>query len=410
MQSSRYVRPPPFDSHREENVMRVSMSDRPVSERPRSTDRRPRESQEHQRRRDEDYRKNHESADYRREDSRRDEDRHYSHHRREERTEERYVPRINVSPPRRREGGGRYYSDEFRNRESVSSPASVVKPINSKGDEWIHIREFDLSKITMDAVIVLIGRRRSGKSWATRHIMYSLSQRGMPYGKVYSGTEHCSPFFQDFFPKLFIEQEFTNEDLGKLLDLQSEKTNRVRKKYHTPNGKRLSNNMLLVFDDMMSQDDIWKKSPNFRRIFVEGRHYNLLFILSLQFVMGIPPALRENVDYAFLFASEGANLKKLWENYAGVIPTFDMFKKIFRQCTVDKGCMVIDRTSTSERLEDKVFWFRAKDVGKFRFGSKEFWAVHDQNYQSDSEDTPAKKLKRVIETYGDGKKYKISIG
>ena len=32
-----------------------------------------------------------------------------------------------------------------------------------------------------------------------------------------------------------------------------------------------------------------------------GRHYNILFIITMQYPLGIPPALRTNLDYVFLF-------------------------------------------------------------------------------------------------------------
>ncbi len=286
----------------------------------------------------------------------------------------------------------------------------------SNGDEdVIRLREFQLQWIMLDSVICLVGRRRSGKSWAIRCIMHYLSQRGVPYGKIYSGTEHCNPFFQTFFPALFIDNKFTDKDLAEIMQSQKHLVKKVRKKYKVQDGRRLSNCMALIFDDMLSEADTWRKSKHFTKLFVEGRHYNILFIMALQHVMGIPPGLRDNIDFAFLFANDGSNLEKLWKNYAGVIPTFDMFKKIFYACTRDKGCMVINKTSSSENLSDKVFFFKAYDPGRFKFGTAEFWALHDQTYLSSDDESDGeharKKTKNLIETYGtNGQKYKISIG
>ena len=135
--------------------------------------------------------------------------------------------------------------------------------------------------------------------------------------------------------------------------------------------------------------------------------------MSLQYVLGIPPALRENIDYVFLFASDGNNLKKIWENYAGIIPTFKMFKFIFSKCTSDHSCMVIDKTNTSTRLEDKVFYYKARNPGKFRFGSKQFWRFHDENYKSDDdsndESNAQKKLRNMVDMYAENG-YLISVG
>jgi hypothetical protein len=283
-------------------------------------------------------------------------------------------------------------------------------------DQPITIIQFDLSKILNDSVIFTIGKRRSGKSWLLREIMYMLSKRNMPYGTIYSGTEHCNPFFKNFFPKLFIKKEFTEKDLNDIIENQRLMVRKVARKMGIDDGRCIENNMLLVMDDMMSDEDIWRKSKSFKKIFTEGRHYNILFMMSLQYVLGIPPALRENIDYVFLFATDGNNLKKIWENYAGVIPTYKLFKHIFMECTRDHKCMVIDKTSTSSRLEDKVFYYKAKDPGKFKFGTSMMWRAHDEYYQSDNEEDDLslteneKRLKNITKIYGgEGKNYLINI-
>ena len=285
--------------------------------------------------------------------------------------------------------------------------------VNNERTE-ITLRQFRLEWILPDSIVILVGRRRSGKSWLTRELMYNLAKRGMPYGKIYSGTEHANPFFRHFFPPLYIYPEVTDEDIKNILCTQKVKVRKCAKKLRKDDGRCIENNFLLVFDDMMSDDDVWKKSKHFKKLFVEGRHYNILFIFSIQTVLGILPAMRENTDFVFIFANEGQNLKKLYENYAGVVPTFDMFKKIFYNCTRDRGCMVIDKTNTSDNLEDKVFHYKAKDPGKFRFGSSAFWKLNDECYQSedDEDDDDAKdrnNLCNMLNTYGNKKKYTISM-
>jgi len=277
----------------------------------------------------------------------------------------------------------------------------------------VNIKPFDLYKILPDSVIFCIGRRRSGKSWLIREIMYVLSRKNTPYGSIYSGTEHCNPFFKNFFPKSFIKRDFTEDDLSNILESQKEKVRRHAKRMNEDDGRCLQNNMLLCMDDMMSDEDIWKKSKSFKRVFVEGRHYNILFLMSLQYVLGIPPALRENIDYVFLFASDGNNLKKIWENYAGIIPNFKMFKFIFTKCTENHSCMVIDKTSTSNKLDDKIFYYRAKHPGTFKFGSPAFWKFHDEHYIDSDEEDPESliksKLKKIKNMYAaDGQSYEIS--
>ncbi len=141
----------------------------------------------------------------------------------------------------------------------------------SKNTQHIQLREFKLEWMVNDAITVLVGKRRSGKSWLMREIMYTLAKRGFPYGKIYSGTEHCNPFFRNFFPALFIDNEFTDDDLREILESQRKKVRKHAKKMGISDGRCLGNALMCAFDDMMSDDDIWKKSKHFKKIFIEGR-------------------------------------------------------------------------------------------------------------------------------------------
>lgn len=264
-------------------------------------------------------------------------------------------------------------------------------------ESTLKLRSFNLDKIEPGAVVITVGKRHSGKGWIIRDLMHTLYLRGMPYGAIYSGTEHCSPFFKDFFPDTYIfrDTDCTDEALGRLFEQQDKKcrewVTKVQEcdclhcrqnpyQFDLKRGHCIHNNMLLVTDDMQHLDKLLRKSPNFSKIFLQGRHSNVLFITALQFSLGLPPVLRSNIDYVFLYAEdEISNLKRLYENYAGIIPSFQMFRDILDQCTENYGCLVIDKRSKSRKLTDRIFYYKAKDPGPFKFGSKRFWQKHYEN-------------------------------
>ena len=44
--------------------------------------------------------------------------------------------------------------------------------------------------------------------------------------------------------------------------------------------------------------------------------------------MGIPPVLRSNVDYVFILRENNTgNRRRIYEQYAGVFPNFDVFNE-----------------------------------------------------------------------------------
>src|SRR5688572_13360090 len=103
-----------------------------------------------------------------------------------------------------------------------------------------------MSSLLTDAIIVIIGKRRSGKSFLTREILYYLSKRRLPYGKIFSHTEYCNPFYKKFFPPLFIDEELSEEKLKNILDSQHRKIKRKAKELNSDQGRTVENNMLLL--------------------------------------------------------------------------------------------------------------------------------------------------------------------
>jgi glycerol-3-phosphate cytidylyltransferase-like family protein len=50
------------------------------------------------------------------------------------------------------------------------------------------------------------------------------------------------------------------------------------------------------------------------------------------------------------------------------------------------GCLVIDNTTRSNKLEENVFWYEAEMHEPYTLGNKMFWQAHNQNYVSDDDD------------------------
>lgn len=248
----------------------------------------------------------------------------------------------------------------------------------------LQIKEFDLTTIVDHAAIVIIARRGSGKSFVTRDILYS--KRHIPGGVVIAPTDKMNGEYKKFFPDIFIHYVITEEILNKILLRQREmmEKQKVKKK----EGKTLDPSGVLVMDDCLAQKKTWAKIQAITEILMNGRHYKLTYILTMQSPMGLPPDLRLNFDYVFLLKEVSAiNRKKIWMNYASMFPSLDYFEKVFSKTTENFCSMVIDNRKPSDQLSDIVFWFKAKER-RFTFGCKGFRAMHDKyfdvNYYSKS--------------------------
>lgn len=134
-----------------------------------------------------------------------------------------------------------------------------------------------------------------------------------------------------------------------------------------------------------------------RLLFMNGRHWKVMLIITMQYPLGIPPTLRTNIDFVFILREPYiANRKRIYENYAGMFPTFESFCQVMDQCTENYECLVINNNSKSNKLTEQVFWYKADAHNNFRLGAKEFWEM-SKNLPSDDEDEkydPGKVKKR----------------
>jgi len=133
----------------------------------------------------------------------------------------------------------------------------------------------------------------------------------------------------------------------------------------------------------MSSKGAWLKDPNILELFFNGRHHHISFILTMQYAVGIPPEMRSNFDYIFLLAEDIiSNRKRLYEHYAGMFPSFDVFQQVFTEVTENYGIMVINNRIHSKNITDKVYWYKAKEVPKFKVGCNKFRRYHKQTYDT----------------------------
>jgi hypothetical protein len=105
--------------------------------------------------------------------------------------------------------------------------------------------------------------------------------------------------------------------------------------------------------------------------------------------MDLSPDLRANIDYVFILRENIIqNREKIYKNFFGIFPTFDMFNQVLTSCTENYECLVLDNTSKSNKIEDVVFWYKAKmhQQGSFRIGSPAFWNYHKKTYNPRHDD------------------------
>jgi len=253
----------------------------------------------------------------------------------------------------------------------------TIKEINY-GATKLQIKKFDIKNMCEYATICIIAKRATGKSFLVKELIYHL--KDIPTILAISRTEKLNSFYSDFIPDTYIYSDYSSELLSGLFNRQNRiiEDNKQREK----EGKTKKNGyVMLIMDDCLSSKGIWLRDSNILELFYNGRHSLISFILTLQYAIGIPPELRSNFDYIFLLAEDIiSNRKRLFDHYAGMFPSFDVFQQVFSELTDNYGVMVIDNRIHSKNITDKVFWYKAKNVPSFKIGCKKYIKYHDQNY------------------------------
>lgn len=94
--------------------------------------------------------------------------------------------------------------------------------------------------------------------------------------------------------------------------------------------------------------------------------YRITYFLGMQFPVGIDEKCRSQSDYVYLFHDDfKSNVERLYNHYAQMFPTFDLFKKIYNGLHTYENCydlMVINNKNKSTKLSERIFWYKSTSV------------------------------------------------
>lgn len=217
--------------------------------------------------------------------------------------------------------------------------------------------------------------KNTGKTTLITSLLYE-KRDIFPTAMIMSGTEDSNGHYKKIVPSTFVFNKLDEKKIEDFIVRQ-----KIAKK-HIPNPWAI-----LLLDDCTDDPKLFNK-PLFQGLYKNGRHWKCWFLLSLQYCMDIKPVIRSNIDGVFILRETNLrNRKSLWENYAGVIPDFSMFCAILDQCTDNYTALYIHNATTSNKLEDCLFWYRAKPVpDDFKLGCRDMWKFHYHRFNNDYRD------------------------
>jgi len=233
----------------------------------------------------------------------------------------------------------------------------------------LKIKKWDPSNIKQHRIILLVGRRGSGKSTLMEDILYTTS-KNYDLAIAMSPTEESLAMFRKHIPPACVYDSFSLQKIEEIVAMQKELCR---------SGKHRS--VLICLDDCMYDKKIMK-STCIREIHYNGRHLKITFLTAVQYLVDIPCELRTQCDYVLsLKENILTNKQKLHKYYFGIFDTFNEFSRTLEVVTNNYGAIVLDNTSATNDIEKVVYWYRGSlSIPPFRIGSSTFWRL-SQKFQ-----------------------------
>ena len=247
----------------------------------------------------------------------------------------------------------------------------------------LKVQKFDPQQIKPHRIILFIGKRGTGKSKLLADIMYHIRDR-VDFGLAMTPTEESATTFRQTMPEQWIYNNFAASKLEAMLNMQRELGKKGKQRH-----------LFVVMDDCMYDKKVMK-GTSVRDLFMNGRHLKVTFCNAVQYIMDMGPDLRTQVDYVFALRENIiSNKMKLWKYFFGMFEKYEDFARVLDRCTENFSCLVLDNTTPTTRVEDCVFWYRAKvDLPSFRMGKPLYWKLAASTTKTDH-DREREELERM---------------
>ncbi len=220
-------------------------------------------------------------------------------------------------------------------------------------EQELNVQQFNIKNIDPSIFSILVtGKRNCGKSHVCKDLLKKMKET---HKEIIISTNRL--FYKESLQNSIIYTEYNSKILEELFNSQN-----IMKK----NDKILNNNVMLVIDDCRDIDGVDRlltNEPAIRELILNGRHYKIPHMITIQTPLGIKPELRANFNYIFLFAEDNiTNLKRIYENFATFFNTFEDFYTVFKYLTTDYGIMVINNTHKPTDITNKIFWYKVSNI------------------------------------------------
>ena len=191
------------------------------------------------------------------------------------------------------------------------------------------LKKFEPKSIDPFSTIMLVGARRSGKSYYMKHLVQKLKSK---YSLIVVFTHtKINHFWDDITDEKYIFETWNPSVIQKIYKRNEKIDNDLDK---------INPNTLIILDDMADDTNL-RTDSTFMSLFVRGRHHKCGLIMSTQYINLLSPTIRNNLDIIVIpIQRNKKNIDLLYEFYGSVVDK-DLFVELLRNNTKNYSVLVI---------------------------------------------------------------------
>jgi len=240
----------------------------------------------------------------------------------------------------------------------------------------MRIKKFDIKLITSDSLIVMLGKRKRGKSVLVKDIMYH--RKNIPMGIVITSEADDNhgndlEFYKEFVPNSLIHEGYKSGIVEQLIECQKSRYP-YDMDYRLIEGKdeSIDRRVFCIIEDEVPEKEF--SNGNLLKLSKYTKRWQILTIIALQHLIKMPPSFRLNIDFIFIFKdNDEKELIKIYDKF-DIFPTFDMFMEGM-ELLGENECFVLHNNLFSNKYE--VFWYKAELHEEFKVCREEIWKLND---------------------------------
>lgn len=268
------------------------------------------------------------------------------------------------------------YEKEFSERMQNIDDLNVDHDAK-KIAETVNIKQFDFDRLNLDSAVLVVGKRRYGKSVWSQWLLSKIWQYFPDGGYCFTRTKF-NYFWSQHFPYERIYEGMNWDVILDILERQKQKWENIvhRKTYNDGSSEEFTiPYIVIVLDDIISNKKDMRHSELLMELMFSGRHYKIFIIINSQDIKGIGPDTRQNFDLiACTYQTQERQIETIKDDFGDYFKNNKVFREVIKKYTQDYNLLVIDQTTAHFNLDDVFFFDKAEEEPEdFQIGDDQFW-------------------------------------